>query len=219
MSNSNQHKIIEQFQKEIKRSFNFIDKFFTDNNLTIIDEDFILTAIQKHQTIIKDIVIPEKTGEKRIPIRIKYNFVKDERTPQYETVIYYENGMTEKEVIELKNKLSEHRQHIFYLDLLLRIAKRFSNNVSVENQISENSLTNNKSDFSGHRKLVNAIDRLVASEQFKNLQISKHDYLNSTQIKNIKKLFKEMNPGKKVNWDSFFTKLKSKYDYSYSRKK
>lgn len=221
MSYSNQQKIIEQFQKETHFSFNIIDKFLDDNSLSMINEKNVNKAIKEHNKRIKEIdsIIPEKTGEESIWTGNKYNFVKDKKIPQYKTVTYYENGIAEKEVIKLKDELNGHINHIYYLDLLLRITKRFSKNVIIDNDEPEKNLTNNKSDFSDWGKLVKAIDRLVASEEFKALKIPKHDTLNSTHILNIKKLFKQQNPGKKINWVSFSTKLKSKYDYSFPRKK
>lgn len=219
MTSETQQKIITQFQKETGLSFNKIDQLLNDNNIKILDEKSILLAMDKRRKIINDIVIPKEI--RRVPDwnGNRYNPITREKIPKYKTVIYYENGIKEKEVRQLKREKERNEIIISYLDLLLRITKRFSNNVSLENQEPESLLTNNKSDFSGHRELVKAIDRLVTSEKFKALQIPKNDSLNSTQIIKIKKLFREQNPGKKINWSSFFTKLKTKYDYSESRDK
>ena len=101
--------------------------------MSIINEKNLNKAIKKHNNRIKEIdsLIPEKIGRERIWIGKKYNFVKDENIPQYKTVTYYENGMTEKEVIKLKDESKGHREHLYYLDLLLRITRRFIKNVSM----------------------------------------------------------------------------------------
>ena len=93
MTSETQQKIIDLFLKETNFRFNYFDSFLSENDITIIDENSVLTAIKNHQNIINNIIIPKKIRESREWIGNKYSFVKDEKIPQYKTVKYYEKGI------------------------------------------------------------------------------------------------------------------------------